>query len=219
MVEQIPSWLSPYLNEKGAKRIEQAVAEAEMKTSGEIVPMLVYRSTVSSNSPFLGALLGLLLALGIKHGIFLVTGAVGQDTLWSVGFLLATALGYAVSHWAPIERLMIPKKDQMAETERRAMLAFYEAGLSKTAGGTGILLFVSFFERQAVVLADQGIAQHCPPETFRELVQELIRGARDQRLVEGFEVAIHRCQELLQTHFPAQASNPNELKNYLRINW
>jgi putative membrane protein len=114
---------------------------------------------------------------------------------------------------------LIPRKDQKLETERRAMLAFYEAGLSATEGRTGILLFVSFFERQAVVLADQGIARFCKPEDFQELVHDLVQGAKDHKLVEGFEKAIARCQGILAPHFPPLTSNPNELKDYLRISW
>jgi putative membrane protein len=118
-----------------------------------------------------------------------------------------------------IERLLIPRKDQKLETERRAMLAFYEAGLSATEGRTGILLFVSFFERQAVVLADQGIARFCKPEDFQEMIRDLVQGAKDRKLVEGFEKAIGRCQGILTPHFPPSAHNPNELKDYMRISW
>jgi putative membrane protein len=219
MVKEIPAWLRSYLSLEGASRIERAVSDAEAKTSGEIVPMLVYRSTVSSNSDVLGALFGLLLALCIKHILVLTMGWAGHDLLWSIGFVIAGMSGYMLARLPAVERLLIPRKDQKLETERRAMLAFYEAGLSATEGRTGILLFVSFFERQAVVLADQGIARFCKPEDFQELVHDLVQGAKDHKLVEGFEKAIARCQGILTPHFPPLTSNPNELKDYLRISW
>jgi putative membrane protein len=219
MVKEIPAWLRSYLSLEGASRIERAVSDAEAKTSGEIVPMLVYRSTVSSNSDVLGALLALLLALCIKHILVLTFGWAGHDLLWSIGFVIAGISGYMLARLPAVERLLIPRKDQKLETERRAMLAFYEAGLSATEGRTGILLFVSFFERQAVVLADQGIARHCKPEDFQELIQDLVKGAKDRQLVEGFEKAIGRCQGILTPHFPPLAQEPNELKDYLRISW
>jgi putative membrane protein len=219
MVKEIPAWLRSYLSLEGASRIERAVSDAEAKTSGEIVPMLVYRSTVSSNSDVLGALFGLLLALCIKHILVLTMGWAGHDLLWSIGFVIAGMSGYMLARLPAVERLLIPRKDQKLETERRAMLAFYEAGLSATEGRTGILLFVSFFERQAVVLADQGIARFCKPEDFQELVHDLVQGAKDHKLVEGFEKAIARCQGILAPHFPPLTSNPNELKDYLRISW
>lgn len=219
MVKEIPSWLKEHLSLEGASRIEHAVSAAEAKTSGEIVPMLVYRSTVSSASSLLGALIFLLLALSAKHGLVLLTGWVGHDLAWTAGFLGAAAIGYYLARFPSVERLLIPKKDQQQETERRAMLAFYQLGLSQTRGRTGILLFVSFFEKQAVVLADEGIARHCKPEVFQDLVAELVRGAKERQLVDGFEKAIDRCQAILVPHFPATTDNPNELKDYLRISW
>jgi putative membrane protein len=204
---------------EGASRIERAVSEAETRTSGEIVPMLVYRSTVSSNSDLLGALLGLLLVLCLKHILVLTLGWVGHDLLWSIAFVVAGLSGYFLARIPAVERLLIPLKDQKLETERRAMLAFYEAGLSATSGRTGILLFVSFFEHQAVVLADDGIARHCKPEDFQELVHDLVQGAKEHKLVEGFEKAVAKCQEILTPHFPPAAHNPNELKDHLRISW
>jgi putative membrane protein len=204
---------------EGASRIERAVSDAELKTSGEIVPMLVYRSTVSSNSPVLGVFIGLLLALMVKHILVLTMGWAGHDLLWSIGFVLAGLTGYFLARIPAMERLLIPRKDQKVETERRAMLAFYEAGLSETTGRTGILLFVSFFEQQAVVLADQGIARFCKPEDFQELVYDLVHGAKEHELVEGFEKAIARCQQILTAHFPPDTHNPNELKDHLRISW
>ena len=39
----------------------------------------------------------------------------------------------------------------------RAIRAFHEHGLHRTAEGTGVLVFASLFEREAVVLGDRGI--------------------------------------------------------------
>ncbi|MDQ3234515.1 MAG: hypothetical protein M3Q07_22150, partial [Pseudobdellovibrionaceae bacterium] len=175
--------------------------------------------TVSSISPILGAFIGLLLALIVKHILVLTLGWVGHDLLWSIGFVIAGTSGFYLARIPALERFLIPRKDQKLETERRAMLAFYEAGLANTAGRTGILLFVSFFERQAVVLADQGIARFCKPEDFQELVHDLVHGAKEHQLVEGFEKAILKCQDVLAAHFPPDTANPNELKDHLRISW
>ncbi len=219
MVKDIPKWLQPYLDGPGAAQIERAVQVAEAETSGEIVPMLVYRSTVASWPPLMGALCALLLMMISKLGLMYVWQAEFPDYVWAISYTLGIAAGFYLGHWDRLERWLIPSHDQKISVERRAMLAFYELGLSETKGRTGILLFVSFFERRAVVLADKGIAQHCQAEVFQGLVKKLVQAAQQHELANGFESAIAECKDLLKERFPAVGQNPNELKDYLRISW
>ncbi|MCJ8276142.1 MAG: hypothetical protein MJK18_04820, partial [Bdellovibrionales bacterium] len=47
------SWLKGHLDEEGAKKIEQAIIDAEKKTSGEIVPMIVRSSSTIGHVPII----------------------------------------------------------------------------------------------------------------------------------------------------------------------
>jgi putative membrane protein len=89
--------------------------------------------------------------------------------------------------------------------------------LHTTKGRTGVLIYVSFAERFAEVIADEGIYKKVPPETWEQMVRDLThhlgRGARD----EGLMSAIHACGEILAAHFPPGRHDTDELANHLIV--
>ena len=216
-VTVIPQWLRRYLDEAGAERISAAVQKAEATTCGEIVPVLVRRSVEQASTPVIGALLMLVIALAVHYAMLNLRPEWNVDSGWALFITLMTAAGYGLGLWPPVGRLLIARRDQINEVHRRAMLAFYETGVPQTQGKTGILLFVSFFERQAVVLGDKGIADKIGPEAFKLVVDDLIAGARDDNIAKGFENAIRRCGEVLAAHFPPDGEKRNQIKDDLRI--
>ena len=213
----LPKWLKPYLDEAGLARIRDAVVKAEATTCGEIVPVLVRRSTEQASTPVIGGLVMLVIALALHHAVLSFYPEWQHEIYWAIFMAVMTLSGFALGFWPPAQRLLIAHTDQTNETERRAMLAFYQTGVPQTQGKTGIMLFVSFFERKAVVLADDGIAAKTSNTTFQLVVQDLTKGARRGDLATGFEQAIARCGELLAPHFPRTALQTNQLKDNLHI--
>jgi putative membrane protein len=137
--------------------------------------------------------------------------------IWGVLYGAAMVLGYSLGSLSAVQRWLLPASEQKEAVEQRALLEFYAAHLDRTERGTGILLFVSLLEHRAVVLADKGIAQHCQPKVFDDVVEDLIQGAKSGDLAAGFVQAIARSADLLAPHFPPLATDKNELKDYLRI--
>lgn len=214
----VPTWLGGSIDLSGTKAIESSVQAAEKRTAGEIVPLIVQGSTVNASAPILAVLAFGSLVLVLKHGVWLYEHALGDiDALWYGLFALALIGGIAFGRSKTGQMWLTPKWEKRRQVQQRALLAFYEAGLNQTAGRTGILLFVSWRERQAVVLADKGIAQHCAPQTFEAVVAELVRGAKEQRLGDGFVKAVGICGEILAKHIPIAEGDRNELHDTLRI--
>lgn len=206
-----------YLNHEGVLQISKAVAEAEKKTMGEIVPMIVSKSSATEHLPFHCSLL--VLSLGLLF-------VVGWEPSWFffykwqslIGLLiLSYAIGFVVSKIDFVQRWMIPDHDEEAQVWQRAHAEWAQHKMNKTHGRTGILLFVSIMERKAVVLADEGIARHYPPETWNEIVTLLTGHLRSKEWVLGFQKAIERSGEVLAKHLPAGPHNPNEISDQLII--
>ena len=216
-MQELPNWARGPLGTNGAEQIETAIADAESRTSGEIVPILVRRSSTVGHVPLLAfclLLLGVLLgdipihleALGGAHWMWLLVS-------WGLAFLLAVLL----SRLDITQRLLTPKIDQIQQVEMRAEVEFFEHGVGQTEGNTGILLYVSLMEHRAVVLADHAIAEKVDAQVWQELVELMIQGVKRGDMASGMTQAIKRCGEILAPHFPIAADDVNELRDHLVV--
>ena len=142
-----------------------------------------------------------------------------SDTTWILPIVLigALAFGFLFSRIPSVRRQLTWGDDLEHQVLMRAELEFHREGLAKTKDQTGILLFLSLFERRAVVLADKGIASKLGPEVWAEVVEMITLGARKKKLREQLEKAIRRCGELLSKEFPIQPGDCNELSNRVLI--
>ena len=216
-MQELPSWARSLLGTDGAERVETAIADAESRTSGEIVPILVRRSSTVGHVPLLAfslVLLGVLLSdlpvylsrLGGPHWVWLTVS-------WGLAFGLAVAL----SRLDVTQRLLTSQADQIQQVEMRAEVEFYEHGVGRTEGHTGILLYVSLMEHRAVVLADQAIAEKVDGQVWQELVDLMIQGVKRGDFADGMTQAIQRCGDLLSPHFPGPEGDVNELRDHLVV--
>jgi len=212
-----PSWASRILGDEGAERIEQAIAEAESRTSGEIVPILVRRSSTVGHIPLVSFTL-LLLCVYLTDLPAYLFQLGGPHWVWlGACWLLAGGLALGLSRLDAVQRMLTPGIDQMRQVDMRAEIEFYELDMSQTQDRTGILLFVSLMEHRAVVLADHSIAEKLDAKIWQELVDLMIQGVKRGDLAAGMAQAIERCGDLLSPHFPIAADDVNELRDHLVI--
>lgn len=216
--EELPDWARRVLGDEGLERIETAIAEAESRTSGEIVPILVRRSSTIGHIPLVSFTSLLLFAVLVDLPGHLAELVGGPYWVWlGACWLLASVLTWVLQRLDVVQRLLTPRVDQMQQVDIRAQVEFYELGVTETQDRTGILLFVSLMEHRAVVLADRMIADKLDAEVWQELVEMMIGGVKRGDLSAGMAEAIGRCGELLSTHFPIAENDTNELRDHLVV--
>ena len=136
-------------------------------------------------------------------------------------FLLLTALAVGLVFWARRSawwlRALTSERDRNILVNMRAELEFFESGLDKTQGETGVLIYVSLAERMAVVLADKWIDQKVSKDTWKSVVSNIVFSAREHKLADGLQNAVSEVADVLSQHFPVQGENPNEVSNRLRF--
>lgn len=212
-----------FLTREEERRVVECVKEAERTTCGEIVPMVVTASHHYPLAAVLGALLvGLVLATAANAAVAfqqrLGWGTLAPYELWV--FPGAFAAVFLAAHEAirrvpGLKRLFIRPEEMEQEVREAALTSFYRRGLDKTRDQSGVLIFISVFEREVEVLADRGINARVDPAVWEEVVRMVTSGIREGRQGEALCRAVGRCGELLREHFPWRRDDVDELDNLI----
>ncbi len=211
------------LSDADLDRIRAAVAEAERRTSGEIVPYLVERSGSYPAAVWRGASLAALATMLVAVLVlqFYDGWALGWlYASWGMALLVALAGtgGALLALLAPVKRLLAGEAGLAREVHRRAAMAFLDEEVFSTRDRTGILLFVSLFEHRIEVLGDAGINQQVSADEWVDIVDTIRRGVKDGHLADGLVEAIGMCGALLEAKGVAlRPGDTDELPDGLRL--
>ncbi len=203
------------------ERIKSAVRKAEENISGEIVPVFVERSGYYSIANYRGALIA---AAAVFLAIIVVDRYVPDLSIYDPLFIfIAVALGgllgaIGTHSIEPLKRVMLSQTHMDQATRKRAENAFLEEEVFNTRHRTGIMIFISFFEREVIVMADRGISKVVDQKEWDKLVRNIIDHIRMGKLTQGMEDSIIRCGNiLLEKGFVKTPDDINELRDDLRI--
>lgn len=208
-------------SEEDQNRIRAAVKQAEEKISGEIVPVFVEQSGFYTIAQYRGALvMAALTFVGIIVYDKLVPTWGVFDPIYILSIVaLGAVMGAALPQFiVPLKRFLVGQKHFDRATRAKAENAFLEEEVFATRHRTGIMIFISFFEREVIVMADRGISKVVDQKEWDNIVRTIITGIGKGKIVEGLEAAIKRCGEvLLEKGFDITPDDVNELRDDLRI--
>jgi putative membrane protein len=203
------------------ERIKKAVREAESKISGEIVPVFVEKSGFYSIATYRAALIGaaavfLLIIIFDRY----VPSLAVYDPMLIFSFVMAGGfIGAVKAHFInPVKRLMLRQTHLDLATRKRAETAFLEEEVFNTRQRTGILIFISFFEHEVIVMADKGISKVVDQKERDAVVRNIIEQIKKGKIADGIVSAIGRCGDiLLEKGFVISHDDVNELGDELRL--
>lgn len=204
------------------QQIQAAVKQAEASSGGEIVPVLARQSSFYETAFWRAGFVFSFLAGVILSTLYLTTEYVLflPPYLWLLFVLTAGLLGALFAQLAPPwKRLLISEALQKARVLDQAKDMFYDYGLSYTEQRTGILIYISFFEHQAVVLADRGIDELVLPPAWELIIEQLTDRLKKGQRVAGICETIVSCGKLLEESGVQKAvDDDNELPDDIRFN-
>jgi len=195
-----------YLAESKA-RVNLAVREVEAQTSAELVVAVRHSSDAYRDLDYLIGFLTSLAALGA-----LLFSDVPYRVDWMpADVVIAFILGaVAARHAPPLRRVVLGRRRAKIRVETAARAVFYDRGITHTHRRTGILVFVSTFERQVSVLVDVGVDTAAVGEPWNLAVRALenaIAGLDFERFV----AALRSFGPALAGALPQQEGDVNEL--------
>ena len=219
-----------YLSEQQHRLVSDAVAEAELTTSGEIVTVLADRSDGYSDVVLVYAAGMAFTAMSVfaaLPGPFLdlwdaLIGGWGHD--WSTGELasmtialglVAFAASWVALSFDALRFALVPKPVKAARARNAAVRHFKVGAESRTHGRTGVLLYLSMREHRAEIVADATIASQVPAEVWGEAMADMLGEIREGRVAEGLAAGIRDVGLVLAERFPRDAEDTNELPDRL----
>jgi putative membrane protein len=219
---------SRFFNDAEKKRIEQAVADAESKTSAEIVPALASASGRYDRAEDIAGLwLG---CIAMVVAWFVMQGQSAEVADWGsswsrlelpiliVAIVVGFIVGAVIAAFAPsVRAIFTPRKHMVEEVQAAAAKAFFDTRIHHTEGATGVIIYLSLFERTAVILADYAVLDKLEQSALDELCAELIEGMKAGDAAEALCKVIEHAGEKLGAVLPREDGDRDEHSNALVI--
>lgn len=208
MVENMKA--ETFFTDADKKKISQAIASVEKNTAGEIAVMVVDQSDDYPAAQLLaGITIGGLLALVLSDFF-------ADSSVWffiPLFLFFGFTCGWLSKRLPHIKKVFVSKSRQETRVREKALTAFYDKGLYKTRDETGVLFFISLFERKVWILADKGIYEKINQETLQKYAHNIALGIKTCNAATALCQEIENVGLILAKHFPIKQDDSNELSN------
>lgn len=203
----LPSRVS-FLDAQAKARIVAAVIAFEQATSAELMVTVKKRSRAYLEADLAwgsGAAFVALLVLLFSPTTFHVA-------LMPLDVALGFGFGFGLSRMFPaMSRVFVSEAKRREAVEQAAKAAFYNLGVSRTTGRTGVLLYLSVREAMVVFVTDTGITVEAQAAALR--VQTTLEKALARLDVEAFAQAVESLGSVFASTMPRDHDDINELSD------
>jgi putative membrane protein len=201
-----------FLDPAAKQKVSEAIEAIELQTAAEVV---VAVRKVSGHYRHSDYLLGSLLAL-VGLLVFLFHPEPFDEDLFPLAEALLFVTGVTFSAGIdPLRRVLTSRKLREANVKMAAHAAFYEMGVSRTTGRTGVLVYVSLLERCVEVAVDIGVDTASLDGAWKEALKAMQAGV-EQGNFPRFLDGLLRMGPPLGKQLPRSADDVNELSNEVR---
>jgi putative membrane protein len=214
--------------EQDHQQITQSVVAAEAKTSAEIMPV-VAKSSGRYDRPedIVGLWCGVLAFIAAW---WIMPSPSTDANSWGgpsaafqlfvyiaslvAGFFVGVVLAMRVN-W--LRALFTPKAQMAEDVLQRARSVFYDRRVHHTAGGTGVLIYVSLFEHRAAIIADESVLNKLGLSALDEICHQLTTDLSTGTIPNALCNAIATTGEKLSGVLPRDDNDVNELSDALVV--
>jgi putative membrane protein len=207
-----------HLTPQEQQQINGLVAELEAASGAQLIVAVIGKADAYPEIPWkafaLAAVTAALVVAPMKMG--LVAASAGHTSAFGLLVVLAAGLVAALAAMfvPPLGRALLDRARARMEVEQYAQAVFLERGMFQTRHRTGILVLISLFERDAVIVADSGVRRLVTGEQIEAIVERMRPFVAKGLAVEAVQGALTDLNRLLRGKFE-QAAGANELVDVL----
>lgn len=181
-----------FLDAAARTAFSRAIEAIEQASAAEVVVAVRRRS-----APYLhaNAAIGAAVAVAGLAAMLFSAHVFALTSILIDPFVVGGVAGAVVELLPAVKRLLSPRAMRQREVLRGARAAFVERGVHRTRDRSGILVYISWLEREVAVVADAGIERALPAEIHADAVRSLTAaipsgGAAVARQLERFAPAL-----------------------------
>ncbi len=203
--------MTPFLSDQERTQLDQRIADAEKRTGAQVVLAVIGRSDNFAELPWKAFALGAAFA-GPAAALVALLRPVWTQGLATLLVVVATLGAGALCALVCIARPSFARfflDPHRAEVEVRqyAQSLFLERELFATRSRTGVLLLVSMFERQVVLLPDRGLEKRLSRDASQAIVGRMKSALAAGQVVRALGDGLAGLEDALGT---AAAGAPRE---------
>ncbi len=188
-------------------KVKNCIEKIENKTRAEIVPAILKSSDKYPATYYRSGL--------FFSSFFFITSFLIFHEWRLKALIVGYILGLLLCFIPFVKRLFIFRPELEEETLQKAYEVFLEHKIHQTKNRSGVLVFLSVFEKRAIILADKNINEVVAENTWIKKIDLLIEEIHEKSLEEGFLNCLNDVGAILIQNFPGNNKNENELRDDL----
>ncbi|MBC8181753.1 TPM domain-containing protein [candidate division KSB1 bacterium] len=203
------------LSDHERSRFDGLIVQAEKRTDTQIVLAVIKRSDSYTELPWKAFALG----ASVAGLLIFILGFPFYD--WSSRVLAPIAVTVTLAGGAVFalltvffpgfaKRFLSAHRAEM-EVQQYAESLFLARELFATSRRTGVLMLISLFERQVILLPDTGLNDRLNADTMQNIIVKMTSFLKRNETNQALEAGLERLSGILETG--AQESGENELSN------
>ena len=201
--------MARFLDDAGKRALQAAVENIEAVSAVEAVVVVPIQSGRYLHADLLGAIACGWFGLGF---LLLSDWSFSIASIWLDPLACGLLGGGLVSRVPALRRWLTPPKWRHEAVLRCARATFLERRISETRDRSGVLIYISQLEREALVLADRGIQQAVASSDWQQLELGLGRAVRAGD-AQAAARALTDFARVAQAALPRRADDQNELSD------
>ncbi len=215
------SWFKKYMSKESLPKLESLIGSAEKSSSGEVVICLAKSSGNYSYFillPFILLFFLLYFLINLLSQYYSIFLPYNKSLIFFSFVALILGIGFLLFRKSSfITKYFVPYSVKFNNVFLQAKSEYYQLGVDRTQNKTGVLIYISFLEKEVVVLADEGISKLVAENYWDDIVQIVSSSLKSYQLELGLEMAVERCGELFSEKFNIDMPKVNELSNFIVI--
>ncbi len=201
-------------NDDFKTKLYQAISDIENNSLVEIVTVIRQQSAKYSDIGLLTAAIASFILFSVMMFIPVDIPAYWIYTSTVLFFLL---VHFSVMSISGILLKLIPKKRLEKNVEILARAVFQKGGMRFTKEHIGVLFFISYFEKKAIIIADRGVEMAIPQEEWKDIQQQFSTIFDNDNVAENILKFLSTTKSTFNKYIPPIENDINELPDNLEV--